>query len=140
MPYSPIRGFDGAVSQGASPTALLGITDWEAEISVDITADGPFLNDGGKKYKTRGGIDIKGKGKGKVPSGKDANQTAVITALTAGTDLNLVLRQGDSAASDLAYTVTVPTAVISNVKLGQDSKNGSTIEFDFEGNGTFTVS
>jgi len=140
MPYSSIRGFDGAVSEGVTPTALLGITDWEGEISVDVTVDGPFLNDSGTKYKTRGGVDIKGKAKGKVPGGKDSAQTAVITALTGGTNLNLVLRQGDAAQSNLAYTITVPTAVISSVKLGQDSKNGSTIEFDFEGNGTFTVS
>lgn len=140
MPYSPIRGFDGAISQGASPTPLLGITDWEATIDIDVTVDGPFLNDSGTKYKTRGGIDLKGKAKGKVPAGKDSNQTAVITALTAATDLNLVLRQGDSSASDLAYTITVPTAIISSVKLGQDSKNGATIEFDFEGSGSFTVS
>lgn len=140
MPYAPIRGFDGAVSQGASPTALLGITDWEADIDLEITTDGPFLNDSGTLYKTRGGKDIKFKAKGKVPSGKDSNQTAVITALTAGTDLNIVLRQGDTAASDLAYTITIPTAVITHVKLGQDSKNGSTVEFDGEGSGTFVVS
>jgi hypothetical protein len=140
MPYTPIRGFDGAVSQGASPTALLGITDWSAEIDLEITTDGPFLNDSGTKYKTRGGKDIKGTAKGKVPSGKDANQTDVINALINGTDLNIVLRQGDAAASDLAYTVTIPTAVVNNVKLGQDAKNGATIEFSFEGSGSFTVS
>lgn len=140
MTYSPIRGFDGAVSQGASPTALIGITDWEIDIDLEITVDGPFLNDSGTKYKTRGGKDIKGKAKGKVPSGKDTNQTALITALTGGSDLNIVLRQGDSTASDLAYTVTIPTAVVNHVKLGQDAKNGSTVEFDFEGNGVFSVS
>lgn len=140
MPYTSIRGFDGAVSEGASPTALLGITDWEVTIDRDITVDGPFLNDAGTKYKTVGGIDLKGKAKGKVPGGKDTAQTAILTALTGGTTLNIVLRQGDVAQSNLAYTITVPTALIASAKLGQDAKNGSTVEFDFEGNGSFTIS
>ena len=139
MPYTSIRGFDGHVQQGVSSTDLIGITDWEADLSIDVTVDGPFLNDGGTKYKTRGGKDCKGKAKGKVPGGKDANQTALITALTGGTDIKLVLIQGDTTAGDLAYTLTIAAAIISNVKLGQDSKNGATVEFDYEANGAFTI-
>lgn len=137
MPYTPIRGYDGTVQQGATPTDLLGVESWEADIDVDITKVGPFLNDAGKIYKVRGGQDCKGKVKCSVPGGKDANQTALVTALTGGTDINLVLKEGTTGG--LGYTLTVPTAIVSKVKLGQDAKGGATVEFEFESNGTFTL-
>ena len=137
--YAPIRGFDGKVEQGGTPTALLAVSDWEADIDVDITTQGPFLNDGGKKYKVRGGKDCKGKVKAHVPDGKDASVTAIIAALTGGTDINLVLTQGVQGTGTGGYVLTVPTAVISKIKPTQDSKNGATFEFDFEANGSFTL-
>lgn len=142
MSYAPIRGFDGAVKQGATPTALLSVLDWEADIDIDVTVDGPFLNDGGKKYKIIGGKDCKGKVKAKVPDGKDASLTAIIAALTGGTGIDLELSQGVIAAGPPAtggYLLAVDGAIITNVKPGQDSKGGATFEFAFEANGTFTL-
>lgn len=138
MSYTPIRGFDGKVEQGGTPTALLSVSSWDADIDIDITVQGPFLNDGGKKYKVRGGTDCKGKIKAHVGAGKDASITAIVTALTGGTDINLVLTQGVTGVN-VGYTLTVPTAVITKVKPSQDSKNGATFEIDFESNGTFTL-
>jgi hypothetical protein len=138
MPYTPIRGFDGTVKQGAGPTALLAVTDWEADIDVEITKQGPFLNDSGTTYKVRGGKDCKGKIKANVPDGKDSNQTAVVNALLNGTDINLVLTQGVPGAGTGGYVLTVPTAIVSKIKPGQDSKGGATIEFEFESSGSFT--
>lgn len=139
MPISPIRGFDGKVSQGATPTAILAILDWEADVDVDIQTIGPFLNDAGKKYKVVGGKDCKGKVKAIVPDGKDTNMTAIITAMTAGTGITLDLLQGVTGTGTGGYDLNVPSALISGVKLGQDTKNGPTIEFSFEANGAFTL-
>ena len=139
MPYAPIRGFDGKVSQGATPTALLAVLDWEADIDLDVEVDGPFLNDGGKKYKIVGGSDCKGKVKAKVPDGKDASITAIIAALTGGTGIDLELQQGVPGTGTGGYLLEVPGAIITNVKPGQDSKGGATFEFAFEANGDFDL-
>jgi hypothetical protein len=139
MPYAPMRGFDGKVEQGAGPTALLGVESWEADVDVDIGVLGPFLNDGGKKYKVIGGKDCKGKLKCSVPDGKDTSQTAILTALINGTNINLVLTQGVQGVGTGGYVLTVPTAIISKAKPAQDSKGGPAIEFEFESSGTFTL-
>ena len=139
MSITPIRGFDGKVSQGVTPTAILAILDWEADLDLDINTIGPFLNDGGKKYKVVGGKDAKGKVKAIVVDGKDSNMTAIITALTSGVGINLDMLQGVTGTGTGGYDLAVPGALISSVKLGQDTKNGPTVEFSWEANGTFTV-
>ena len=68
-----------------------------------------------------------------------AGGTALITALTSGSDINLVLTQGVQGTGTGGYVLTVPTAIISKVKPGQDSKGGPVIEFEFESNGSFTL-
>ncbi len=139
MSFTPMRGFDGKIEQGGSPTALLGVESWEADVDVQINTIGPFLNDSGKLYKVRGGKDCKGKAKCSVPDGKDSSQTAIINALNNGTDINLVLTQGVQGTGTGGYVLTVPTAVISKVKPAQDSKGGPGVEFEFEANGSFTL-
>lgn len=131
-----IRGYDGTVQQGGTNVDLVGIEEWECEIDVEVEVKGPFLNDGGTKYKVRGGKDAKFTVKGIVPSGKDASQTALITALTSGTDINVILKQG---VGGTGYTVTIPTALIANAKLGQNSKSGTSIEIKGESSGSFTI-
>ena len=139
MSYAPMRGYDGKVEQGATPTPLLGVESWEADVDVEVTKVGPFLNDGGKVYKIRGGQDCKGKAKCSVPDGKDANQTALITALTNGDDIKLILTQGEQGTGTGGYVLTIATAIISKVKPSQDSKGGPALEFEFEANGGFTI-
>lgn len=136
MPISMIRGFDGTVQQGASNTDLIAIESWEAEADLEIEVKGPFLNDSGNKYKVRGGKDCKFTIKGTVPSGKDANQTALKDALMNGTDINVIMKQGTGSTG---YGLTVPTAIITNVKFGQDSKGGASIEIKGEANGSFSI-
>src|SRR5262245_10205472 len=114
MTYVPIRGFDGSVKQVS--TALIAVTDWTADIALDITVDGPFLNDSGKKYKIIGGSDCKGQFKGKVPDGKDTSLTALIAALTGGSGINLVLTQGTTSAGySGGYVLTINGALITNI-------------------------
>ena len=139
MAYAPMRGYDGKVEQGANPTALVGVESWEADVEVEVNKVGPFLNDAGKVYKIRGGQDCKGKAKCSVPDGKDTSQTALITALTGGTDIKLVLTQGVQGTSTGGYVLTITTAIISKVKPSQDSKGGPAVEFEFEANGGFTL-
>jgi len=137
MTISMIRGFDGTVQQGASNTDLVAIESWEADVDLEVETKGPFLNDSGNKYKVRGGKDCKFTIKGTVPSGKDTNQTALRDALLNGTDINVIMKQG---AGSTGYGITVPTAIITNVKLGQDSKSGASIEIKGEANGSFSIS
>ena len=127
------------LSQGVTPTALIAIEDWTADLTVQVTTPGPFLNDAGKLYKVRGATEIKGTAKGAIPAGLDINATVLITALTSGTDINLVLRQGITGAGTTGQVVTIPTAIISKVKLAQSNKNGATVEFDFESNGAYSI-
>jgi len=139
MSYVPIRGFDGMVSEGATPTALLSIEDWEADLDVEISKQGPFLNDAGKIYKVRGGQEVKGTFKGKVPAGLDVTQSAIVAALTGGTDVNLVLRQGVTGVGTTGFVLTIATAIISKIKIGQDGKNGASYACSFESNGSFSI-
>lgn len=139
MSYAPMRGYDGKVEQGATPTALLGVESWEADVDVEVNKVGPFLNDSGTIYKIRGGIDCKGKVKCSVPDGMDANQTALIDALTGGDDIKLVLTQGVQGSGTGGYVLTIDKAIISKVKPSQDTKGGPAVEFEFEANGAVTL-
>jgi hypothetical protein len=138
MPYTPIRGFDGKVTEAAA--TLVSVTDWEADLNIEITKDGPFLNDSGKIYKILGGTEAKGKVKGKVPSGRDAAITAIAAAIGASAGLDLTLDQGVySGGATGGYRLIVSGALISNLKVGQDSKNGAPFEFDWESNGHYIL-
>src|SRR5262245_14660590 len=130
---TPIQGPSGKVTQGTADAVLLGITDWSGEASWDVQKLGPFLNDGGVVYKTRTSLDLKGTFKGVTPSGKDTNQTAVLTALTGGTDLKVTL------LSIGGYSIVCTTMLINSIKLGHDAKGSATFEAGFEANGTFTA-
>lgn len=139
MAYATIRGFDGKVEEGASPTALLGVADWEITVTIGVETDGPFLNDSGKIYKSISSVDSKGKVKGSVSDGKDTALTSIKTAALAGTAINLVLTQGVQGGGTGGYVYTCATSVISDFKLTQAAKGGAKFEFSFEGSGTFTI-
>lgn len=128
-----IQGPDGKVVQGTADTALLFITSWDAEITQEVDTQGPFLNDGGTLYRSRISKNLKGTIKGAVPSGKDASQTAIVTALTGGNDIATKL------ISTAGYTVTCTNSLVDSVKLGHDAKGTATFEASFMNNGSFTV-
>lgn len=134
MPITVLRGYDGKVTQGTADTALVALTDWEATATADVQEQGPFLNDSGTLYLSRGSRSLKGAFKGVQPSGKDASQTAVITALTGGTDIKLTM------VSIGGYSIVVTTALIETIKLGQDASGTGTFEASFRDNGGFSIS
>jgi hypothetical protein len=129
----PIQGKDGKVTQGTADTALIFITSWDGDITQDVETLGPFLNDGGTLYQSRTSLALKASIKGAVPSGKDASQTAIITALTGGTDIKTTL------VSVAGYSIVCTLSLIENVKLGHDAKGTSTFEASLRNNGAFTV-
>lgn len=133
MPITVLRGYDGKVTQGTADTALVALTDWEATSTQAVEEQGPFLNDSGTLYVSRGARSLKGTFKGVVPSGKDANQTAVVTAHTAGNDIKLTL------VSIGGYSVVVTTALIEEIKLGHDASGTGTYEASFRDNGGYTI-
>lgn len=129
----PMSGPSGKVTQGTADTALVFITDWTADQNQDYSVQGPFLNDGGALYRARTSKALKWSFKGVVPSGKDASQTAIQTALTGGTDIKL------SLSSFAGYSIVVTLASVENVKLGHDSKDTATFEASGFDNGGWTV-
>lgn len=133
MPITVLRGYDGKATQGTADTALVALTSWEATATQAVEEQGPFLNDSGTLYLSRGARSLKGSFKGVVPSGKDTSQTAVIAALTGGTDIKLTM------VSIGGYSVVVTTALIEEIKLGQDAKGTGTFEASFRDNGGFTI-
>jgi hypothetical protein len=130
---TPIQGPNGKVTQGTADTALIFIEEWTGEINQEFETQGPFLNDGGNLYKSRTSRSLKASVKGVVPSGKDASQTAIITALTGGADIKT------SLVSTGGYSIVIAASMVSNVKLGHSSKGTATFEASLEDNGGFTV-
>lgn len=130
---TPMRGYDGKVTQGTADTIMVFIDSWEAKMSQDYAELGPFLNDGGTLYRSRTSKKLEGTIKGIVPSGKDTSQTAIITAFTSGNDIKM------SLVSNAGYSIVVTNASYSDVTLGHDAKNNATFEATFQDNGGWTV-
>lgn len=128
-----MRGYDGKVTQGTADTVLVFITDWEFKMAQDYAEQGPFLNDGGNIYRARTSKKGNGTIKGVVPSGKDASQTAIITAFMAGNDIKTTL------VSNAGYSVVVTTASYDEITLGHDAKGTATFEASFQDNGGWAV-
>jgi hypothetical protein len=128
-----MSGPSGKVTQGTADTALVFISSWDADQNQDYETSGPFLNDNGNLYRARTSKSLKWSIKGVVPSGKDASQTAINTALTAGTDIKL------SLVSFFGYSILVTLASVENVKLGHDAKGTATFEASGFDNGGWTV-
>jgi hypothetical protein len=126
-----IQGKDGKVNSGT--LTLLFIEEWTADVNQDFQVLGPFLNDAGTLYRSRTSNSLKWGFKGAVPSGKDANQTAIITALTGGTDTPITL------ITNFGYTITVTLAAVEDVKLGHSAKGTATFEASGFNNGAYTV-
>lgn len=138
MTYIPIRGYDGSLKVGSN--AAVAVLSWDADINLDITVDGPFLNDSGKKYKVIGGVDAKGTAKCKVPDAKDSVLTTLAACVTGGSGGNLVLTQGTTSGGySGGYVLTLNGALITSFKPGQDSKNGATVDIAFEANGSISL-
>ena len=128
-----MRGYDGKVTQGTADTVLVFITDWTAQMTQNYEEQGPFLNDAGNLYRSRTSKALKGTIKGVVPSGKDASQTAIITAFMAGNDLKTTL------VSNAGYSVVVTLASYEEITLGHDAASTATFEASFQDNGGWAV-
>lgn len=129
----PLSGPSGKVTQGTADTALVFITDWTLDQNQDKATQGPFLNDGGNLYYSRTSKAAKWSFKGVTPSGKDVSQTAIQTALTAGTDIKLTF------VSVGGYSAVITAALVESVKLGHDAKGTATFEASGVDNGGWTV-
>ena len=127
-----LRGWDGKVTQGTADAALVAMLSWEVEITQAVEELGPFLNDSGTTYNSRGGVSAKWSWKGVVPSGGDTNQTAVVNALSSGIDIK------QTFVSTGAGSIVIPNSLVETIKRGHDSKNGPTIEASGRNNGAFT--
>jgi hypothetical protein len=130
MPVA-IQGPSGKVNSGT--LTLIFIEEWTASVDQDLQTLGPFLNDAGTLYRSRTSNTLKWGFKGAVPSGKDANQTAIITALTGGTDTPITL------ITNVGYTITVGLALVDSIKLGHSAKGTATFEATGLNNGSYTI-
>jgi hypothetical protein len=125
-------GTSGAIGVGAGAVAVGFIGEWEAECDIEIKSQGPFIGNN-TKAKIRAGKDCKGTLSGFVPEGTDAGQQDLIDAFNSDADVELDLLQTDG------YTLNIPLAIISKVKIGQKADEGVPISFDFEANGGYTL-
>jgi hypothetical protein len=128
-----LSGPGGKVTQGTADTALVFLTDWTLNQKQNYETQGPFLNDGGLLYRARTSKEAAWSFKGVVPSGKDASQTAINTALTAGADIKLIL------SSVGGYTATITLASVEEVNLGHDAAGTATFEASGFDNGGWTI-
>lgn len=128
-----LRGWDGKVTQGTGDTALVAINSWEVEVNQALEELGPFLNDSGTTYASRGALSAKWSFKGVVPSGGDASQTIVLNSLTSGTDLKMTF------VSTGAGSVVITNAIVESAKKSHDSKSGTGLEASGRNNGAFTI-
>jgi hypothetical protein len=129
-----LRGFDGKITQGTADTVLVSMTDWEFKMAQDYAEQGPFLSDNGNLYRSRTSKKGNGTIKGVVPSGKDASQTAIVTAFMAGNDIKTTL------VSIGGYSIVVTAASFDDITLGHDAKGTATFEASFQDNGGWSVS
>lgn len=132
-----LQGTDGAFKVGpaGTETAVGYLTEVEIELDQEIKSQGPFVGNPAIS-KIRGGKDAKGSCKGFMVTPRDAGQNTIRTNFNAGTDVRLLIEIGPTGA--LTDTVTVPLAIISNVKFGQKADEGVPISFDWEANGGYT--
>ena len=132
-----LQGYDGGFKIGpsGSEVAVGFLTEVEVELDQEVKKQGPFVGNA-TISKVRGGKDAKGSCKGFMVAPRDTGQNAVRTAINGGTDVRLLIEIGPTGA--LTDTVTVPIAIISNVKFGQKADEGVPISFDWEANGTYT--
>jgi hypothetical protein len=132
-----LQGTDGAFKVGpsGSESAIGYLTEVEVELDQEVKKQGPYIGNANIS-KVRGGKDAKGSAKGFMVTPRDAGQNAIRQAMTNGTDVRLLLEIGPSGA--LTDTVTVPTAIITNVKFGQKADEGVPISFDWEASGGYT--
>jgi hypothetical protein len=133
MSGTPIRGFAGTITIGASDTPVGWISSWEVSVENDNQTIGPFINDGGAMYTYNTAVSLNGSFDGVVPSGKNAGQTLLVTNATGSTYVKLVL------TTTGGYTITVPSGLITSLTLGQDAGETTSISADFMANGNFTI-
>lgn len=128
-----IEGTAGTVKAGAAPgTAVNFIGEWEAEISEEVKKQGPFIGNANIS-KIRAGLDCKGSMSGLIPVDGDAGQRLIRGAIMNRTDIRLEFTVTDGEI------LTIPTAIVTNYKVGQKADEGVPISFDFEANGGFTL-
>lgn len=129
-----IEGSEGVIEVGpiGTPQTVAYITEWEANPKTDIKTNGPFIGNAAKA-KTRAGKDVSGSMKGLVPQGRDAGQSALITAHEDGADIRVVLTTDDG------YVLTIPLTIVSDLKVGQKADEGAPFECSFTDNNGYTL-
>lgn len=127
----PTSGIDGSVKTGMSIADFIG--SWDFESKTAVKTRGPYIGDGGRLYKVRGGRDGSGSLKGELREGAQAFRRALLTAEKNGTDIPLELNSAD------AIKVTGDAFIVSNVKIEAKGEDGCDISFDFEANGAFEI-
>jgi hypothetical protein len=132
-----LQGTDGAFKIGPSGSEVSTgyLTEVEIELDQEVKKQGPFVGNANIS-KIRGGKDAKGSCKGYMVTPRDSGQNSIRTAITTAADVRLLIEIGPTGA--LTDTVTVPIAIITNVKFGQKADEGVPISFDWECNGSYT--
>ena len=126
-----IQGTEGSITTGTTPTTVGKISEWEATLATEVKENGPWIGSNAKD-KVRGAKGCSGSMKGFIPVGRDTGQTSLVTAHETGADIKLVFTADDG------YVLTITTAMITELKVGQKSDEGAPFEASFADNGGYT--
>lgn len=131
-----IEGTDGVVQVGPSNAlTLVGVvTSFSVEASTELTPRGPYIGDD-TISKTRQPKTSSGSLSAEIPSGRNAGQTAILSAHENGTDIRVQLKANTAA---LGYTYTA-TVAISGITFSGNATDGYMLDMSFEDMGEYTL-
>lgn len=127
-----VEGVNGLLRCGptAAPTTVSFSTTYSIQMTEEVNRRGPYIGNANRQ-KVRGARDSSGSITCEIPVGRDAGQTALVSAFMNGTDIHLTLREGN--ATD-AYTYEADVIITQLTSTG-NAAEGYTLEFSFEDNG-----
>jgi len=128
-----LDGTVGTVAFGptGSSTNVLYLTQFEYEVKTDVKTLGPYIGDANKS-KVRAGRELTFSGEGVVVTTNDAGQVLVHSKINTDADVQVVY------TANANTKVTIPTAILTSLKMTQKSDEGVTFTFDGESSGGYT--
>lgn len=131
-----IEGSNGLIQVGPTNalTTVGVVTSFSVEANTELTPRGPYIGDASIS-KTRQPKTSTGSLSAEIPSGRNAGQTALLSAHEAGTDIRVVLKAG-AALEGYTYTATV---AISGISFTGNATDGYMMDVSFEDTGAYTL-
>jgi hypothetical protein len=111
-------------------TAVADIESWESTIKAEITSRTFFGSTAPKKTITS--IPLEGSIDGAIAKGRDAGKTKLVLAAVGGVRVFMQLKSDDGYIIEGRF-------ILSEVKIGHATKDGTAFSAKFENDGDYTV-